>query len=196
MAESLASNESLIEILELKINLREDRLKAEYRRRGFLVIQKICILQKENFLLGPTQPNEEDTTVTTKVNNKQRKRKKSTGLSVDKALEEKRRKSRERTRKYKAKLSEEKLQQKIKYDIEYKAKRMAEGLWEFRKYMSEKDKEEARKQNRERVQKCRKRKSLDNEKQVRSRDESVNSNIGLISIKEEVKEEYEQMLST
>lgn len=111
MAESLASNESLIEMLELKINLRENRLKAEYRRRD-LDIQKICILQKENFLLGPTQPNEEDTTVTTQVNNKQRKRKKSTGLSGDKALEEKRRKSRERTRKYRAKLSEEKLQQK------------------------------------------------------------------------------------
>lgn len=135
MAESLASNESLIEMLELKINLRENRLKAENRRRD-LDIQKICILQKENVLLCPTQPNEEDTTVTTKLNNKQRKRKKSTGLSVDKALEEKRRKSRERTIKYRAKLSEEKLQQKRKYDIEYKAKRMAEGSWEFRKYMS------------------------------------------------------------
>lgn len=73
---------------------------------------------------------------------------------------------------------------------------MAEGSWKFRKYMSEKEKEEARKQNRERVQKCRKRKLLDKEKQVRSRDESVNSNIGLICIKEEIKEEYEQMLST
>lgn len=62
--------------------------------------------------------------------------------------------------------------------------------------MSEKEKEEARKQNRERVQKYRKRKLLDKEKQVRSRDESVNSKIGLISIKEEIKEEYEQMLCT
>lgn len=162
MSESLASNESLIEMLELKINPRENRLKAEYRHRDF-DIQKICILQKENFLLGPKYCS---STVTTKVNNKQRKRKKSTGLSVDKALEEKRRKSRERTRKYRAKLSEEKLQQKRKYYIENKAKRMAEGSWKFRKYMSEKEKEEARKQNRERVQKCRKRKVLYKEKQV------------------------------
>lgn len=60
----------------------------------------------------------------------------------------------------------------------------------------EKEKEEARKQNRERVQKCRKRKLLDKEKQVRSRDESINSKIGLIGTKEEIKEEYEQVLCT